>query len=108
MRVSSVDAVGQRGQPLLQRARAGERVDRALQPADEFGELAGQFDAVAADVVEGQRGVDPGVRVVGHRDAGQHPVDAETPGVVDEVDVIRPTVLLDRSPTGCSPAGPSG
>ena len=29
---------------------------------------------------------DPGVRVVGHRDAGQDPVDAETPGVVHEVD----------------------
>ena len=46
----------ERGQPL---AAAGcvpvERVDDALQAVDVFGELAGELDAVAADVVEGQR-----------------------------------------------------
>ena len=92
----------------MQRARPGERVDRALQPVDEFGELAGQLDPIAADIVEGQRGVDPGVRVVGHRDAGQHPVDAEPPGVVDEVDPEGPTVLLVEAPPDVGLADPAG
>ena len=51
---------------------------------------------------------DPGVRVVGHRDPGQHPVDAESPGVVDEVDAERLAVLAGRNPSGCSPAAPIG
>ncbi len=78
-----------------------------FEPADEFGELPGQLDFVAADVVERQRVVDPGVRVVGHRDAGQDAVDTETPCVMDEVDVVRLADVPGRSPTGCSPAAPS-
>ena len=103
-----VDAVGQRGQPVPQRPRTGERVDDALQPVDVLGELAGQLDAIAADVVERQRGVDPGVRVVGHRDAGQHPVDAETPGVVDEVDAVRLAMVLVEAPADVGLRAPSG
>ena len=70
--------------------------------------LPGQFDAVAADVVERQCGVEPGVRVVGHRHPGQHPVDAETPSVLDEVDAERLSVLAGRNPSGCSLRAPSG
>ena len=102
------DAVGQRVQPLLQRPRAGEGVDHRLEPADEFGELAGQFDAVAADVVQRQGVADPGVRVIGHRDAGQYPVDTETPRVVHEVNVIRPAMLLIEAPPDVRLPDPAG
>ena len=85
-----------------------ERVDRPLQPVDELGELPGEFDAIAADVVERQRRVDPGVRVVGHRDAGQHAVDAETPSVVHEVDAVGLAVLLVETPADVRPGAPSG
>ena len=79
-----------------------------LQPGDEFGELAGQFDAVAADVVEGQRGAQPGLGVVGHRHPGQDAVDPEPPGVVqDVIKPVRLAVLLRRSPSGYSTRAPS-
>ncbi len=104
MRVSMVmPSVSASSHSVNGRAPVSESAD-VLEPADEFGELAGQFDAVAADVVERQRVVDPGVRVVGHRDAGQDAVDTETPGVVHEVDVVRPRDAAGRSPTGCSTA----
>ena len=100
----SVSAASQSAQWLC----PGEGIDRPLQPVDVFGELAGQLDAVAADVVQRQRGVDPGVRVVGHRDTGEHPVDAETPCVVDEVDAVRPAVLPVEAPPDVGLPHPTG
>ena len=91
-----VDAVAQRGQPVAQRLGAGQGVDDMLQPVDVLGQPARELDAVAADVVERQGGVDPGVRVVGHRHAREHAVDAETPGVLDEVDAVRLAVSRSK------------
>ena len=103
-----VDAVLQRGQPLAQWLCTGEGFDDVLQAVDVLGQLARELDAVAADVVERQGGVDPGVRVVGHRHAGEDAVDAETPCVLDEVDAVRLGGARGRSPSGCWPAAPSG
>ena len=91
-----------------QRPCAVERIDGPLQPVDVLGEPAGQLDAVAADVVERQRRADPRVRVVGQRHASQHPVDAETPSVVDEVDAERLAVLLVEAPADVGLAHPAG
>ena len=87
---------------------AGQCVDDVLQSADVLGEPAGQFDAVAADVVQRQGGVDPGVRIVGHRHPGQHPVETETPSVVHEVDAERLAVLLVESPPDVGLPHPAG
>ena len=43
-----------------ERPRAGQPVGRSDQPVDELGEPAGELDPVAADVVERQRGAEPG------------------------------------------------
>ena len=80
----------------------------AVQPFDVLGEAAGQLDAVAADVVEGKCGVEPGVRVVGHRDTGQHAVDAESPGVLQEVDAVRVAVRAVETPPDVGFADPVG
>lgn len=85
-------------QPLTQRAGAAERLDHPVQPVAELGEPAGQFDAVAADVVQRQRGLEPVLRVVGQRHPGQDAVQAKPPGVVDEVDAVGLAVLLIESP----------
>ena len=102
------DALGQRLQPVLQRVVAGERVDGPLQPVDELGELTGQLDPVAADVVERQRRPDPRVCVVGHGDAGEYAVDAETPCVVHEVDAVGLAVLLVETPADVRLPHPAG
>ena len=81
---------------------------RRVQSFDVLGEPAGQLDAVAADVVEGKGGVEPGVRVVGHRDARQHPVDAEPPGVLQEVDAVRVAVRAVETPPDVGLADPVG
>ena len=95
-------------QPLAQWLCAGEGFDDVLQPVDVLGELAGEFDAVAADVVERQGGVDPGVRVVGHRHSGEDAVDAETPCVLDEVDAERLAMLAVEAPADVGLAHPAG
>ena len=79
-----------------------------LQPVDVLGQLARELDAVAADVVERQRGVDPGVRVVGHRHAREDAVDAETPCVLDEVDAVRLAVVAVEAPADVGLAHPAG
>ncbi len=95
-------------QPLAQWPCAGEGFDDVLQPVDVLGELAGEFDAVAADVVERQGGVDPGVRVVGHRHSREDAVDAETPCVLDEVDAVRLAVVAVEAPADVGLPHPAG
>ena len=48
------------------------------------------------------------MRVVRQRHAGQHPVDAETPSVVDEVDAERLAVLLVEAPADVRLPHPAG
>ena len=79
-----------------------------LQSVDVFGQLACELDAVAADVVERQGGVDPGVRVVGHRNSGEDAVDAETPCVLDEVDAERLAMLAVEAPADVGLTHPAG
>ena len=80
------DALGERFDPFGERARSGERIGRGfLESGDEFGEPTGQFDSVAGDVVERQRGVQPRLGVIRHRHSGQDAVDPELPGVVQDV-----------------------
>ena len=79
-----------------------------LEPVDVFGESARQFDAIAADVVERQCGVDPGVRVVGHRHPREDAVDAETPSVLDEVDAERLPMLAVETPADVRFPDPAG
>ena len=103
-----VDPVLQRSQPFTQWPCTGEGFDDVLQPVDVFGELAGELHAVAADVVERQGGVDPGVRVVGHRNSREDTVDAETPCVLDEVDAVRLAMLAVETPADVGLAHPAG
>ena len=91
-----------------QRLCAGERGDDVLKAVDVLGQPARELDAVAADVVERQRGLDPGPRVVGHRHPGEHPVDAETPCVLDEVDAVGLAVFAVEAPADVGSAAPSG
>ncbi len=92
-----------------QRLGAGERLDDVLQPCrTNSASRPGQFDAVAADVVQRQRGADPGVRIVGHRDPGQDAIEAEPPGVVDEVDVVGLAVVLVEPPADVGLTHPVG
>src|SRR3979409_1859720 len=79
-----------------------------LEPVDVLGEPARQFDAVAADVVERKCGVDPGVRIVGHRDTGEDAVDAETPSVLDEVDAVRLAMVDVEAPADIRFPHPAG
>ncbi len=74
----------------------------------EVGEPPGQLDPVAADVVERQRGAQPGPRIVGHGDPGQHPVDTESPGVVQEFDAVGCAVRLVESPPDIGLTHPGG
>ena len=69
-----------------------------MQALDVLGEPSGQLDAVAADIVEGKSGAEPGMRVVGHRHPRQHPVDAEAPGVLQEVDAVGVAVGAVEAP----------
>ena len=48
------------------------------------------------------------MRIVGQRNTGQHPVDAETPSVVDEVDTERLAMLLVEPPADVGLPDPAG
>ena len=87
---------------------AGEGIDDVLQPVDVLGQPARELDAVAADVVERQRGLDPGARVVGHRHPREHAVDAETPCVLDEVDAVGLAVVAVEAPADVGLPHPAG
>ena len=78
-----------------------------LQSVDVFGEPAGQLDPVAADVVERQRRVDPGLR--SRRTWRPRPGCGRGRIAMCCARSRRRTAcgVPDRSPTGCSPAGPS-
>ena len=102
------DPVDKRGQPLPQRPGAAQRLHHLLQAGAELGKPPGQFDAVAADIVERQGGVDPGLRVVGQRHPGQNPVEPEPPGVVDEVDSVGRAVLRVEPPADVGLPHPVG
>ena len=98
---------------MLDRVAAGEPVGDVLQPVEQLREPAGQLDAGGPDVVERQRRADParsvGLRVVGHRDPGQHPVEAEAPGVLDVVvEAVRRAVLLVVRPADAGLLDPAG
>ena len=62
---------------------AGQPVGHRPEPVEELRETSGQVDAGAADVVERQRRAEEPVGVVADRHPGQHPVEAEAPGVLD-------------------------
>ena len=102
------DAVGQRGEPLAQRPGAAERVHDGLQTCAELRQPTGQFDAVAADVVERQGGLDPGLRVIRQCHPGQDPVQPEPPGVVDEVDAVGTAVPGVETPSDIGLPHPVG
>ena len=56
----------------------------------------------------GSVGVDPGVRVVGHRDAGEDPVKAEPPGVLGEVvKAVRRAMVVVETPPNARLAHPA-
>ena len=92
------DPVGQGGDPGTQRLCARQPADHRPEANHQFGEPAGQFDAVAADVVQRQGLVDPGLRVVGECHTGQDPVHSELPGVVHEVHAERDAMGLVETP----------
>ena len=75
------DTLAEDVEPLVQRPAADQAVGHRPQPVDVLGDAAGQVDLTAADVVEREGAVEPGVGVVGERDAGQDAVEAELPGV---------------------------
>ncbi len=102
------NAGGQRAEPFTQWPCAGERFDTGVQALDVFGQSAGEFDAVTADVVERECGVQPRMRVVGHRHARQYPVDAETPSVLEEVDAVGVPVGPVETPADVRLADPVG
>ena len=84
-----------------------EALDHRGEPFDVLGEPARDVDAVAADIVERQRGVDPGVRVVGHRDTCEDPVQSEPPCVLGEVvEAVRRAMLGVETPTDSGLAHP--
>ena len=102
------DAGAQPVQPLGERSGAGQPVGGGDQPVDVLGEPAGQLDPVAADVVERECGAEPGLGVVGQRDAGEHPVEAEPPGVLEVADAERLPVLGVEAPPDPGLAHPVG
>ena len=102
------DAAGQPVEPLGERSGAGQPVGGGDQPVDVLGEPAGQLDPVAADVVERQRGAEPGLRVVGQRDAGEHAVEAEPPGVLEVADAEGLPVVGVEAPPDAGLAHPVG
>ena len=101
--------VGERLDPGAERSGAGEPVGDLADPGDQLGDPSGEVDAVAADVVERQRHVEPGPRVLAHGDAGQDPVEAELPGVVDDPrEAVRLPVLLVEAPPDAGLPHPGG
>ena len=103
------DAVAQRLDPGAQRVGAGEPVAGGVEAGDVLRQPPGELDPVAADVVERQRRAEPGASVVGQSDPGEDPVDAELPGVVD--DLLEPegrTVLAVEAPPHARLAHPVG
>ena len=101
-------AARQRVEPVGQRPGAGEQVGRSHEPVDVLGEPAGQLDPVAPDVVEREGGAEPGLRVVGHGHAGQHPVEPEPPGVLEVADTERRAVVGVEPPPDARLAHPVG
>ncbi len=74
----------------------------ALEPVEALGEPAGEVDAGAADVVERERRAEEPVGVVADRHPGEHPVEAEAPGVLHvALQAERLAVLPRRRPSGC-------
>ena len=98
----------QRVEPVGERLGAGEPVGRHNESVDVLGEPAGQLDPVAPDVVERQGGAEPGLRVVGHGHAGQHPVEPEPPRVLEVADAERFPVVGVESPSDARLAHPAG
>ena len=106
--VSAATPARQRVEPVGERLGAGEPVGRRDESVDVLGEPAGQLDPVAPDVVERQGGAEPGLRVVGHGHAGQHPVEPEPPGVLQVADAERFPVVGVESPSDARLAHPAG
>ena len=91
------------------RVPSSESVTHGRSRSNVFGEPAGEFDPVAADVVERQRGAQPCLRVIGHGDPGQDPVQPETPGVLHElVESVGLAVVCVESPADARLADPGG
>ena len=104
-----VDAVAQRAQPVGERPGAVQAVGHRPHPVDVLREPAGQLDAGAADVVERQRGVEPGLGVGGHHHAGEHPVEPGAPGVLLVAgQPERVAVLAVEGPADAGLADPGG
>ncbi|CFS10451.1 hypothetical protein BN1213_03750 [Mycobacterium tuberculosis] len=80
-----------------------------MQPFDELGQPPGQLDPIAADVIKGQRGIQPRLGILGHGHPGEDAVESEPPRVVhDGVEAIASPVRRVEAPADVRFAHPRG